>query len=122
MAEAERYGEQAVRALVAEQAEGEHWDALLAAQNLAATIALRGRLHVAAVLLGFIESDIRRTDHKMSETDRASYDVLRAAVGSSFPDGNLATLRAEGAQLTFHEAVDVLMLSLRTAPLSSNVR
>jgi hypothetical protein len=60
LAEAERYGEQALRSLAAIHVEGEHWHALVAAPNLAATIALRGRLHVAAVLLGFIEAEFRK--------------------------------------------------------------
>jgi len=115
LAEAERYGEQALRTLAAIQLEGEHWHALGAALNLAATIALQGRLHVAIVMLGFIEAEFRRTDFKLSETDRASYETLVAAVRSSLPDASLERLRAEGARLEFHEAVDVLMLSLRTA-------
>ncbi len=115
LAEAERYGEQALRSLAAIQVEGEHWHALVAALTLAATIALRGRLHIAVVLLGFIDAELRRSSYQLSETDRASYDILVNSVRSSLSDGNLDKLRAEGARLRFHEAVDLLILSLRTA-------
>jgi predicted ATPase/DNA-binding XRE family transcriptional regulator len=115
LAEAERYGERALRILAPIQVEGEHWHALIALQNLAATIALQGRLHVAAVMLGLIEAEFRRTDHRLPETDRAIYDILVKTVRPSLSDAKLESLRAEGARLTFHEAVDVLMLSLRTA-------
>jgi len=115
LAEAERYGEQALRTLAAIQVEGEHWHGLVAALTLAATIALRGRLHIAVVLLGFVEAEFRRTSNQLSETDRASYDILVNSVRSGLPDGDLERFRAEGARLTFHEAADLLMLSLRTA-------
>jgi predicted ATPase/DNA-binding XRE family transcriptional regulator len=115
LAEAERYGEQALRTLAAVQAEGEHWHALVAALNLAATIALRGRLHIAVVMFGFIEAEFRRTSYRLSETDRASYDILLKSIRSS--DTDLERLRAEGAALNFHEVVDLLMLSLRDEDL-----
>jgi predicted ATPase/DNA-binding XRE family transcriptional regulator len=115
LAEAQRYGEQALRTLAAAELEGEHWNAVLVALNVAATVALRGQLHVAVVLLGYIEFEFRRTPHKLSETDQASYDILRASVRSKFAERDLERLRAEGARLTFHEAVDLLLLSLRTA-------
>jgi predicted ATPase/DNA-binding XRE family transcriptional regulator len=115
LAEAERYGERALRIQAASQVEGEHWQALTAIQNLAATMALRGRLHVAVVMLGFIEAELRRTSNKLPETDRATYDILVNSVRSKLPDASLESLRAEGARLTFHEAADLLMLSLRTA-------
>jgi hypothetical protein len=115
LGEAQRYGEQALRVLAAAQAEGPHWDALLAALNLAATNALKGRSHVAAVMLGFIEAEFRRSPHRLSKTDQASYDMLVASVRSNVPDRELNRLYAEGALFNFSEAVDLLLLSLTTA-------
>jgi predicted ATPase/DNA-binding XRE family transcriptional regulator len=115
LVEAQRYGDQALRILAAAELDGEHWNAVVAALNLAATVALMGQLHVAVVLLGFIEDEFRRTNHQLSETDRASFDMLVASVRSKLPDRDLERFRAEGARLNFHEAVDLLLLSLRTA-------
>jgi tetratricopeptide (TPR) repeat protein len=115
LAEAERYGEQALRLLAAAQAEGPHWDAVLAAVNLAATNALQGRLHVAAVMLGFIEVEFRRSPHKLSKTDQASYETLVASLRSNVSESELDRLRGEGASLNFREAVDLLLLSFATA-------
>ena len=111
LGEAKRYGEQALRALAGEQTKDGQWDVLLAAQNLAATVALQGRSHVAAVLLGFIDAELRRSDHKQSETDRASHEILVTSVRSHLAERTLADLCAEGARLTYHEAVDLLLLS-----------
>jgi len=77
-----------------------------AIQHLAAVAALKGRSLSAVRLAGFVDAWCEQGRGFRGYYERASYDILMAAVRDRFSSDSIATLAGEGARLDFERAVD----------------
>jgi predicted ATPase/DNA-binding XRE family transcriptional regulator len=77
-----------------------------AIQHLAAVAAIQGQTHTAARLMGFVDAWCEREGGFRGYYERASYDVLTAALRNRLSPDAIAMLAAEGADLDYEGAID----------------
>jgi hypothetical protein len=65
-------------------------------------------MHVAAVLLGFIDAYRSNVSWKLPASDQRGYDLLVRSVGDQLSASDIILQRARGAQLDYDAAVELL--------------
>ena len=78
---------------------------------MAAVAAIRGHAVLAAKIAGYVSEWYRRLGYVRPLSDRASCDLLTAALNSQLLPDKIASLATEGAAFTHNEAVNAILSS-----------
>jgi predicted ATPase/class 3 adenylate cyclase len=81
----------------------------IACQHLAHIAALRGKPHLAASLLGFVDEQYRKIEAKRETTEQWCYDKFMAALREQLGEAEIQELLAEGARWTEDHAIEVAL-------------